>query len=206
MITAPHRGRFVKYQLTLALFPFLALKLLKLSVSSDEFQETLQLKKRIKRALKERETPYLLAIELDKILRWKLDKQYHRSKQQREINVDEVVVPITQACFSIRSDDKNYEIELKLKTLTTMRGVAIPLASAILAICFPDEFVVIDSLLWELIYEEEKSSFTVSDYLKFLSFFSSLSKHAKCSPRCSSHATRMSFWLGALPSSVCRAA
>ena len=25
-------------------------------------------------------------------------------------------------------------------------------------------------------------------------------------PRCSSHATRMSFWLGALPSSVCRAA
>jgi len=101
MITAPHRGRFVKYQLTLALFPFLALKLLKLSVSSDEFQETLQLKKQIKKALKEREVPYLTAIELDQILRWKLGKQYHRSKQQREINVDEVVVPITQACFSI---------------------------------------------------------------------------------------------------------
>ena len=165
----------------------LALKLRKLSASSDEFQETLQLKKQIKKALKERETPYLSAIELDQILRWKLDKQYHRSKQQREINVDEVVVPITRACFSIQSNDKSYEIELKLKTLTTLRGVAIPLASAILAICFPDEFIVIDSLLWELIYEEEKSSFAVSDYLKFLSFFSLLSKHTKCSLQDTEH-------------------
>lgn len=165
----------------------LALKLLKLSASSDEFQETLQLKKKIKKALKERDVPYLSAIELDQILRWKLDKQYHRSKQQREINVDEVVIPITRACFSIRSEDRNYEIELKLKTLTTMRGVAIPLASAILAICFPDDFVVIDSLLWELIYEEEKSSFTVTDYLKFLSFFTSLSKRTKCSLQDTEH-------------------
>ena len=75
----------------------LALKLLKLSVSSDDFQETLQLKKQIKKALQEREVPYLSAVEFDQILRWKLDKQYHRSKQQREINVDEVVVPITRA-------------------------------------------------------------------------------------------------------------
>jgi hypothetical protein len=165
----------------------LALKLLKLSVSSDEFQETLQLKKQIKKALKEREVPYLSALELDQILRWKLDKQYHRSKQQREINVDEVVIPITRACFSIRSEDRDYEIELKLKTLTTMRGVAIPLASAILAICFPNDFVVIDSLLWELIYEEEKSSFTVTDYLKFLSFFTSLSQHTKRSLQDTEH-------------------
>lgn len=165
----------------------LASKLLKLSVSSNDFQETLQLKKEIHNVLNERGTPYLTARELNQILLWKLDKQYHRSKQQREINVDNVVVPITRACFSIRSDDKNYEIELKLKTLTTMRGVATPLASAILAICFPDEFVVIDSLLWEFIYEEEKSSFTVNDYLKFLSFFSSLSKHTKCSLQDTEH-------------------
>jgi len=42
-------------------------------------------------------------------------------------------------------------------------------------------------LLWELIYEEEKSSFTISDYLKFLSFFSSLSKHTKCSLQDTEH-------------------
>ncbi len=165
----------------------LASKLLNLSVSSNDFQETLQLKKEIHKVLKERGTPYLTAIELNQILLWKLDKQYHRSKNQREINIDEVVIPITRACFSIRSVDKNYEIELKLKTLTTLRGVAIPLASAILAICYPDDFVVIDNLLWKLIYEEEKSSFTVNDYLKFLSFFSSLSQHTQRSLQDTEH-------------------
>jgi hypothetical protein len=165
----------------------LALELLKLRVSSDEFQATLQLKKEINTVLKEREAPYLSAIEFDQIIRWKLDKQYHRSKQQRKVNVDQVVIPITRACFSIQSDDKNYGIELKLKTLIAMRGVAIPLASAILAICFPDDFVIIDSLLWEHIYEEKKSSFTVSDYLTFLSFFSSLSQHTKCSLQDTEH-------------------
>ena len=165
----------------------LALKLVKLSVSSGDFQETLQLKKEINKVLKGREAPYLTATDLNQILRWKLDKQYHRSKQQREINIDEVVIPITRACFSIRSVDKNYEIELKLKTLTTLRGVAIPLASAILAICYPDNFVVIDNLLWKLIYEEEKSSFTVNDYLKFLSFFSSLSQHTQRSLQDTEH-------------------
>jgi len=165
----------------------LALKLLKLSVNSDEFQETLQLKRQIKKTLQDRTNPYLSASELDNIVRWKLDKQYHRSKQQREINVDDVVIPVTRACFSIRSSNKNYEIELKLKTLTVMRGVAIPLASAILAICFPDEFVVIDSVLWELIFEDEKSSFTIGDYLKFLSFFYSLVDHTKCSLQDTEH-------------------
>ena len=52
----------------------LALKLLKLSASSGEFQETLQLKQQIKDVLKGREGPYLSALELDQILRWKLDK------------------------------------------------------------------------------------------------------------------------------------
>lgn len=165
----------------------LAVKLLQLGVSSQDFHETLSLKKQIKKVLQSRELPYLSAYELDQIIRWKLDKQYPRSKDQREVNVDEVVIPITRACFSIRSDDKRYEIELKLKTLTTMRGVAVPLASAILAICIPDEFVVIDSLLWEFIYKEEKSTFSVNDYLKFLSFFSSLSKHTNCSMQDTEH-------------------
>ncbi len=68
-----------------------------------------------------------------------------------------------------------------------MRGIAIPLASAILAICYPEEFVIIDSLLWKFIYQEDKTSFTVKDYLHFLSFFSVLSKFTKYSLQDTEH-------------------
>lgn len=147
--------------------------------NSVDFEETEKLKELIRGSLTQRSEPYLTSSELDLIVRWKLDKQYHRSKEQRKVNVDEVVIPITKSCFSIKSSNRNYEIELKLKVLTSMRGIALPIASSILAICHPMEFVVIDSVLWEGIFDEEKSSFTINDYLKFLNFFEELSIHTE---------------------------
>jgi hypothetical protein len=57
-----------------------------------------------------------------------------------------------------------------------MRGVAMPLASAVLSMCFPKEFVVIDSLLWRSIFGRDKNSFSMGDYFRFLDFFSVLSE------------------------------
>ena len=72
----------------------LALKLLKLSVSSDDFQETLQLKKQIKKALQEREVPYLSAVEFDQILQYQqvqLDLVGHVHEQ-----IDELLQTVMQ--------------------------------------------------------------------------------------------------------------
>lgn len=133
-----------------------------------DLEELQKLKTKVSTNLKKRKQPFINASELDEIIRWKLDKQYHRSKKQREVNDDKVVIPITTATFSIDSVDEKYKLELQLKLLTSLRGVAIPLASAVLAICYPKSYAVIDSLLWQLLYKEEKSSFTVSDYQKFI--------------------------------------
>ena len=157
----------------------LAKKIIANSNKSEDVNETNELKKRFNTLLKKRSPAYLTASEFDEIVKWKLDKQYHRSKEQRSVNTDSVIIPITQSCFAIHSDNKDYEVELKLKQLTTIRGIALPLASAVLAICFPTNYVVIDSVLWENIFGEEKSSFTINDYLKFLGFIKELSQHTK---------------------------
>lgn len=157
----------------------LAKKIIANSKKSEDVNETNELKKRFNTLLKKRSPAYLTAYEFDEIVKWKLDKQYHRSKEQRSVNTDSVIIPITQSCFAIHSDNKDYEVELKLKQLTTIRGIALPLASAVLAICFPTNYVVIDSVLWENIFGEEKSSFTINDYLKFLGFIKELSQHTK---------------------------
>ena len=157
----------------------LAKKIIANSTKSDVINETNELKKKFNALLKKRNPPYLTALEFDEIVRWKLDKQYHRSKEQRSINTDSVIVPITKACFAITSTNSDYQIELQLKQLTTIKGIALPLASAILAICFPTNYVVIDSVLWESIFGEEKSSFTINDYLKFIGFIKTLALHTQ---------------------------
>lgn len=159
----------------------LAKTLLSLKANSDDYLETESLKFKIKEVLASRPICYLTCSELDLIIQWKLDKQYHRSKEQRSVNIDDVVVPITKACFSVRANDKNYQTEIKLKLLCSMKGVAIPLASSVLALCFPEDYVIIDSVLWKAVYGEEKSNFTVGDYLGFLEFFKTLSTYTKLS-------------------------
>ncbi|MBT8635503.1 hypothetical protein C2751_07710 [Polynucleobacter paneuropaeus] len=146
----------------------LAKKVINSVKNNKDYAETLALKAQIALALSKRKEPYITAIELDSILKWKLDKQYHRSKTQREVNLDGVVVPITKACFAIQSSNVEYKTEIQLKLLTTLRGIATPLASAVLAICFPHQYAVIDSVLWEYIYGNEKNSFTTKDYLIFI--------------------------------------
>lgn len=159
----------------------LAKTLFLFKISSDDYLKTERLKFNIKDVLASRASPYLTATELDLIIKWKLDKQYHRSKDQRSVNIDDVVIPITKACFAVSAYNKDYQTELRLKLLCSMKGVAIPLASSVLALCFPEDYVIIDSVLWREIYGEEKTSFTVSDYLRFVSFFKTLSKYTKLS-------------------------
>ncbi len=173
--------------------PTLAKKIIKFTNNSNDLITTNQLKKKFADLRNLRKPFFLYADELDEIVMWKLDSQYYRSKEQRSVNIDSVVVPITQSCFSISSSNQDYEIELKLKQLTTLKGIAIPLASAILAVCYPDKFVVIDSVLWWEIYGVEKSSFSINDYLNFLLFFEELASYTKLDLQTTEHLLWISF-------------
>ena len=148
-------------------FNKLSAAILKIERDADFF-ECEQLKASIASKLVLRQEQYLLASEIDAIIQWKLDSQYYRSKQQRQINDDYVVVPITTAVFSVQSGNLEYQTELKIKLLCSLKGIAIPLASAVLAITDPKQFAVLDSVLWQGLYKVEKNAFTTNDYLRFL--------------------------------------
>ena len=117
--------------------------------------------------LNSRKEKFLNSKEFEQILCWKLDTQAHRSKQLRLVNVDGLVIPITKAYFNLKSENFEYETEVKIKLLTSLKGVGTPLASAVMAITEPQKYCIVDSVLWEFIFNEEKSSFTTNDYLKF---------------------------------------
>ena len=77
---------------------------------------------------------------------------------------------ITKAAFAITHVDPNYETVLKLKILSTLTGVATRVASAILTLCYPEQFAVIDFRNWRQIngFEKSETSYTPNDYLDYL--------------------------------------
>ncbi|MBW2623107.1 MAG: hypothetical protein JRD68_09400, partial [Deltaproteobacteria bacterium] len=108
-----------------------------LKTASIDFVETDRIKKKFAQLRTERNPFYLAKEEFEEILHWKLRNQYGRQKDYRSPNTDEIIRIITSTAFNIQHDESEYELELRIKILTSLRGVGIPVASAILALVFP---------------------------------------------------------------------
>jgi hypothetical protein len=117
---------------------------------------------------RERHPLYSTLDEFDQVLRWKLRGQYGRQEEQRKANADDVVRVVTGAALSIEHPDKDYETELRLGMLCTLRGVGVPGTSAILALVFPERYAVIDFRGWRQVFGEDRTGFSVSDYQRYL--------------------------------------
>ena len=135
---------------------------------SDDFSETEELKAFLARLGRERSSLFLTATELDRILRWKLRGQYKRQFKLRGKNTDKIIQFITGLALTISHQDKEYELEMRIGILCAIRGVAVPVASAILALVYPNEYGVIDFRGWRQVFSEKRTSFSISDYKRYL--------------------------------------
>ncbi len=133
-----------------------------------DFDETERLKKQLYSLKQIRKPFYLNSDDFEQILRWKLRQQYGRVKHLTCKNTVEVIHDITAVAFSIKHKDNDYLLDLRIKLLTVLKGVEIPVASAILALCFPEQYAVIDFRGWRQIFGEGKHSFTLNEYKRYL--------------------------------------
>lgn len=131
--------------------------------------------KRVIAALRsERDPFYLRWEEAARIVHRKLDDQYarNRSRWERNLNAGDAVGTATKAAFAINSNDGDLEIVLRLGILTSLSGVAIPIASAFLALVGPEKYAVIDFRGWRQVFgghpDDRKTDFTVPQYRRYL--------------------------------------
>lgn len=150
---------------------------------ASDYEEANRLKSYFSDLRKERSLFYLTRDDFDKILKWKLRGQYGRQFEKRKDNTDETIKSVTELGLNICHNDKNYELELRLKILTALHGVEIPVASAILALVYPEEYAVIDRLNWCVLYDENRTSFTVNQYKQYLSDIKSLAEKLNWYPQ-----------------------
>jgi len=154
-----------------------------LRTSSIDFDETQRLKAELAQLLVKRDPFFLTAVEFDEILKWKLRAQHARQQARRAANTDEVIRSVTGLALTISHSDKDYELELRVGILCALRGVGVPVASAVLALVFPEEYAVIDSRGWRQVFDQEKTTFSVCDYKRYLDEIRRLSHQLGWSPQ-----------------------
>ena len=134
-----------------------------------DYDDTRLLKQKLADQRCERKPLYLTLEEFEEIARWKLGQQSSRQGARRQANTEEVIRSVTGLALTITHPDPEYELELRLGILWALPGVGIAVASAILALVFPNEYAPIDYRVWRQLFSEEKRGFSISNYKKYIS-------------------------------------
>lgn len=134
--------------------------------------------------LKARRSPfYLTGVELEPVFRWKLISQYGRGKRHRDTNSDHAYRIATTAAFSVDEADSDLDLELKVGFLTALRGVGVPVASAILALVEPERYCVVDFRGWRAMFGNRREVFGIPQYKVYLAKVRELAAELGWSPQ-----------------------
>jgi thermostable 8-oxoguanine DNA glycosylase len=150
---------------------------------TDNLKDTYNLIQKIEKLKKERTPLYLNKPEFEEILIWKLRTQYARQRKYREKNTNEIIQKITRTAFEIKHADWQYETELKLNILIALRGVGVPVASAILTLCYPEKYAVIDFRIVRQLFGKPKTNFPIRKYLEYLNTIRNIAKKYEVTPQ-----------------------
>jgi len=140
--------------------------------AEDDFEETEDLKRHVADMLRYREPYAFLSLaDLDWILRWKLRSQHARNAHLHQRLTAEMVQRTTEAAFGVylsHSPSDDHAARVCLDMLATLPGVRIPVASAILAMTFPDHHCVVDVRVWRLVFGDPKPpTFGSNHYVRY---------------------------------------
>ncbi|MEW6742183.1 MAG: hypothetical protein AB1486_05450 [Planctomycetota bacterium] len=138
-----------------------------LRTAAPDYPETEALKALLAGLRSIRQPFFLSGAELDRIFRWKLRSQYARHKERLATNQELVYHAVTRATFTVCCRDIAYELEVRLGLLVALRGVAVPVVSAVLALADPGRYCVIDFRGWRAMHGGDKHSFSIGDYRKY---------------------------------------
>jgi thermostable 8-oxoguanine DNA glycosylase len=111
--------------------------------------------------------------ELEVLCRWKSPRAIRHIKSNTENRVQK----LTSDAFSTRSEMR------KMEYLTQLKGVSIPMASAILTMTNPQRYGIIDIRVWQLLYKmgsvhknEKGINFTINQWYQYLMIIRHFSK------------------------------
>ena len=105
-----------------------------------------------------RRRKYLFKKEFISICEWKTRRQRNRYQENSEADI----VRITTEVISMHP-----KIKEQIDSLTQLKGVGVPVASAILTVIFPEYYCVLDYRAWRALLWVTSEPFRFNDYREF---------------------------------------
>jgi hypothetical protein len=135
---------------------------------TDDWQAAEKLKADLAAIRAERDPMFLTAAEFDRIVRSKLIDQYGRVKHHLDKNTPQRIERITGMALGFSDRDLDLEMTARVTVLRILCGVGMGVASAILALCDPEKYAVIDFRVWRQIFDTELGMFELAEYRRYL--------------------------------------
>ena len=136
--------------------------------AASDYEEAESLKRLFADRRSEKSEVYLTADDFERVLRWKLINQYGRSEHLRTRNTDDLIRQVTRFALQLNHEALEYQDALRTDALCVLRGVSVPVASAVLALVYPEQYGIVDFRVWRLLYGVRRSTFGTGNYLAYL--------------------------------------
>ena len=146
-------------------------------------QEATTLIRHFEEAWEMRDPMHLTLSDMDRVLQFKLRGQIGRQRALRATTEEQVLRRVTALALTINTRPDTYLTEIRVRTLCVLRGIGVPVASAILALVFPQQYAIIDRRNWRILTGITKTSFTVPDYLRYLAHLRGLAENFGFTPQ-----------------------
>ena len=148
-----------------------------LRLDDADWQTHEKLKAKFAAARKQRDPMHLTESEFFEVARWKLINQYGRAQRLLERNSAERIEAVTSRALSFCDPDPDIEMVGRVTMLRVLPGVGMGVASAILALCFPEQYAPIDFRVWRQLFGTEKDMFELTEYRRYLGRLRELAAH-----------------------------
>lgn len=147
-----------------------------------DIQRTEDLKKLL-RIRREQGTFYLSNELFEGITQWKLRSQYGRVQHLLEKNTPERIESTSRLAFDPILDGVPWEVDVRFSILTSLDGVGTGVASAILALSYPERFCVIDFRGWLQVFDQKKKEFDLRKYKRYLDAIRTIATRLNVTPQ-----------------------
>jgi hypothetical protein len=144
-----------------------------------ELAEAERLKRKLARAREKRRPFYLVRDDFLEICRWKLRDRYGRSAPLLEGSSPKRIKRTTHMAFAFSDPEAEFALSGRLAILCLLPGVDMGVASAILSLCHPKKYAPLEPRVWRALFEEQRGSFDVADYRRYLARLDELALELK---------------------------
>lgn len=146
--------------------------------ANEEWQRLLDLRSLVQKDFNEK--GYLAVSSFEKILTWKLADQPARIEKILQSCPADFLKNITRCYHEITHPDQEMEIRVKMHILITIPWIGMGIASSILALHKPQFFGALDFRSWGSLFQKEKKTFSINDYLRYLHSVRQLAVEVEC--------------------------